>query len=195
MSARRALLLVASAALSATIAVVLATRTDASKSRPLSRISNPGREVALQRGELTRRLGVVNATLLAVRGGRAYYLLHSAHGPCAATGAADKLGDLGSVDCPLGPFPTAERPLLDLSVYEATVHDEGDLSLYRAEGLTADGVAVVAFVRADGTVALRVPVNRNVYSSTSVPSGPIAAVVALDRGGKQLWRSGLTRGG
>ena len=195
MIGRRALILALSATLAAAVAVVLATRTDASKSRPLSRISNPGREVALQRGELTRRLGVVNATLLAVRGTRAYYLLNGAHGPCGATGAADQLGKLGSVDCPLGPFPTAERPLLDLSVYEATAHDAGDLSLYRAEGLTADGVAVVAFVRADGSVALRLPVNRNVYSATAVPTGPIAAVIALDKGGKQLWRSGLTRGG
>jgi hypothetical protein len=79
--------------------------------------------------------------------------------------------------------------VLDLSVYEGASHDSHDVSLYRAEGVAADGVVSIGFLRPNGTVALKVPVSANVYEAGATPSGPIAGLVAYDASGKELWRS------
>ena len=172
-----------------TAAVTLATWTSASKPGALAQVSNSGRVVTLRPDALTRRLGIDKASLLAVRGRRAYYLLATSKGPCAAVGLPGRPSQLGAAQCPEGHFPTPDHPVLDLSVYESTSHEEHQVSLYRAEGIAADGVGAVQFLRPDGTPALTVPVAANVYSTTSVPSGPIAGVAALDTGGKRVWRS------
>ncbi|MBA3736750.1 MAG: hypothetical protein H0W90_16430 [Actinobacteria bacterium] len=168
---------------------VLATRTHASERAHLSQISNEGHHVALQHGSAWRGFGLTSASLLGVRGARAVYRLESKGGPCVGAGPADDPGKLGTVDCPRGPFPTSQRPVLDLSVYEGASHDSHEVSLYRAEGVAADGVASIAFLRPTGTVALRVPVNANVYEANAVPNGPIAGLAAYDAAGKELWRS------
>jgi hypothetical protein len=170
-------------------AVTLATRTNASEQGSLSRISNEGRLVPLRGAKLARALGAQQASLLTVRGARAYYHVDSKDGPCIASGPADLTGELGTVQCPHGPFPSAERPVVDLSVYEATTREKRELSLYRAAGVAADGVATIEFVRPNGSVALTLPVSGNVFAAASVPVGPIAGLVARDAAGKQLWRS------
>ena len=45
------------------------------------------------------------------------------------------------------------------------------------------------FLRPDGSVTLKVPVSDNVYFTTDVPGGAIAGLAAVDKGGKELWRS------
>jgi len=182
-------MLVAAIAAAATAAIVLATLTSASKPGALARISNHGYRITLRSNSLTRNLGIDEASLLAVRGGHAYYLLQTQNGPCGAVGQPDKPDVVGAAQCPQGHFPTAEHPVLDLSVYESATHQLGTVSLYRAEGITADGVAAVQFLRPDGSTALTVPVTGNVFATTSVPSEPIAGVAAVDRGGKRVWRS------
>jgi hypothetical protein len=57
------------------------------------------------------------------------------------------------------------------------------------EGIAADGVAAVEFFRPNGQIALSVPVVDNIYSTSSVPAGPIAGLAAVDKAGKRLWRS------
>ena len=189
MTTRLKLGLVVAALAALAISVALATRTNASEKGSLTRLSNEGRIVALRGGALTRALGTRQASLLAVRGTRAYYRVDGKDGPCLAAGPAGDPGQVGTIQCPRGSFPSADRPVVDLSVYESTSHVRGEMSLYRVAGVAADGVAAVAFLRPDGSVALRVPVSGNVFASNSVPVGPIAGVVALDSGGKQLWRS------
>jgi hypothetical protein len=189
MSRRPILMLGAAVALAATLAVALATLTSASKPGALARISNQGRHVTFRSNALTRSLGIDEASVLTERGGRAYYLLQTQNGPCGAVGQQNKPDTLGAAQCPQGHFPTAEYPVLDLSVYESSTHELGTVSLYRAEGIAADGVAVVQFLRPDGSTALTVPVSGNVYATTSVPSDSIAGVAAVDKGGKRLWRS------
>jgi hypothetical protein len=188
MTRERKFLAVAALLAAASAATVIATRTEASEQGALSRVSNAGRTVDVSQSAFARQTGARRASLLAVRAGRAYYRLES-DGTCFGTGSADALGDLGSVDCPRGPFPTSERPVLDLSVYEATIRGSRELSLYRAEGIAADGVSAIAFLRPNGQVALKVPVSRNVFSATSVPRGPIAGLAALDANDRELWRS------
>ena len=176
-------------AVATAVAVAVASWTSASKPGAFARVSNGGRVVRLRPDALTRRLRIDKASLLAMRGGRAYYLLETGNGPCAAVGTPDRPDQLGAAQCPQGHFPTADHPVLDLSVYESTSHDDQQIVLYRAEGIAADGVAAVQFLRPDGTPALTVPVIGNVYSTAAVPSGPIAGVAALDEGGKRVWRS------
>jgi hypothetical protein len=190
MTRRTKLTLTVAAFLVATAAgSVLVTRTHASERAPLSRISNEGRHVAVERGSVWRSFGLRKASLLAVRGGRAIYGLESKGGPCVGAGPAQDPGKLGTVDCPRGPFPTSQRPVLDLSVYEGASHESHDVSLYRAEGVAADGVVSIAFLRPNGTIALKVPVTANVYEAGATPGGPVAGLVAYDASGKELWRS------
>jgi hypothetical protein len=189
MRRERILILVTALIAAASAATVIATRTDASGQGALARLSTEGRPVDVARSPLARRAGARSASLLAVRAGRAYYRLDGA-GTCFGAGPAAQVGDLGSVDCPRGPFPTSDRPVLDFSIYEATVRGSRELSLYRAEGIAADGVSAVAFLRPNGAIALKVPVSRNVFSASSVPRGPIKGVAALDASGRELWRSG-----
>jgi hypothetical protein len=189
MNRRRAFALAVITVLAVIAAVSAATRGGASEPGALSRLSNEGRQVALVDGNAWRRAGVDHVSLLAVRGTRGLYRLDAKEGPCIGAGPANVPGKLGTVDCPRGPFPTAEQPVLDLSVYEATSHESHEVSLYRAEGVAADGVATIAFLRPNGTVALKVPVHANVYEAGSIPPGPVASVVAYDDAGKELWRS------
>jgi hypothetical protein len=189
MKARRVIGFAIALAAAIAAAVALANWTSASKPGAYARVSNGGRIVRLRPDALTRRLGIDEASLLAVRARRAYYLLETSKGPCAAVGMPDRPDQLGAAQCPEGHFPTAEHPVLDLSVYESTSHEEHQIGLYRAEGIAADGVAAVQFLRPDGTLALTVPVAGNVYSTTSVPSGPIAGLAAIDKGGRRVWRS------
>jgi hypothetical protein len=188
MTRERKFLVVAALLAAVCAATVIATRTEASGQGALSRLSNEGRTVDVARSAFARQTGVRQASLLAVRAGRAYYRLDS-DGTCFGAGPAAQIGELGSVDIPLGPFPTSERPVLDFSVYEGTARGSRELSLYRAEGIVADGVSAVAFLRPNGNVALKVPVSRNVFSATSVPKGPIKGLAALDSSGRELWRS------
>ncbi|MDX6414404.1 MAG: hypothetical protein QOH23_1814 [Gaiellaceae bacterium] len=189
MSRRRVLASAALTVLAVIAAVIAATRGGASERGALSRLSNEGRPVALVDGNVWRPAGVGNVTLLATRGTRTVYSLESKEGPCVGAGPANVPGKLGTVDCPRGPFPTAEQPVLDLSVYEATSHESHEVSLYRAEGVAADGVVTIAFLRPNGTVALKVPVHANVYEEGSIPPGPVSSVLAYDAAGKELWRS------
>lgn len=189
MTTQRWLVLAGASLAAVAISVALATRTNASQPGSLSRLSNEGRIVALRGSEFARVLGTEQASLLAVRGQRAYYRIDGKDGSCLASGPAGEPGNIGSAQCPRGPFPTAERPVLDLSVYESTSRERREMSLYRVEGVAADGVAAVAFLRPNGSVALKVPVVGNVFATTAVPPGPISGISALDRDGKQLWRS------
>jgi hypothetical protein len=189
MSRRTITLVAAVLVASAAAATTIATRTGASEKGGLSRLSNAGRPVKLQGDVMARQVGVRHTFLLAVRGARALYLLETSHGTCLGSGSAADVGQIGAVECPQGPFPTAERPVVDLSVYESTSRGRREVSLYRAEGVAADGVAAIAFLRPSGKVALKVPVSGNVFSAASVPPGPIAGIAAFDSADKELWRS------
>jgi hypothetical protein len=186
---RERLLLLGAAVLIAACAVVpLASWAEASRQSPLARLSNGGRAVPVAQTAFARRARVERVSLLAVRGGRAYYEV-DADGTCFGAGPAADLGALGSVDCPRGVFPAADRPVLDFSIYETTERGSRDLALFRAEGFAADGVSAVAFLRPNGKVALTVPVHGNVFATTAVPKGSIKGLAALDGSGKEVWRS------
>jgi hypothetical protein len=188
MSRERALLLGAATLVVACAVVPLASWAEASRQGPLARLSNSGRTVAPGQTTFARHAAVRSISLLAVRGARAYYKV-DANGTCFGAGPAAAVGALGSVDCPRDPFPTADRPILDFSIYELTDRGSRDYTLFRAEGFAADGVGAVAFLRPNGKVAFTVPVHENVFAATSVPRGQIKGLAALDRSGEEVWRS------
>jgi len=173
------------------IAVAGATGHGARSGTSLSTLSNQGRRVALsaRNARLAKLMKIEAVYLLAIRGKRAYYRAIGSDGMCLGAGPSKSLGELSSEECPYVPFPTAGTPVLDFSVYEGMSHTGRGVSLYRAEGFAADGVASVAFLRPDGVAVLRVPVRRNVFSTSSVPHGPIADVVGYDASGAEVWRS------
>ena len=176
-------------ALAAALTAIVSTKGGAAKRDSLVRLSNDGRKITLQHGVIVREAHLERAALLAVRGRLAVYRLDSRHSTCFGTGDSSEVGQVGSVECAHGPFPTAARPVLDLSIYEGTTHGVRELSLYQAEGIAADGVTAVEFLRPDGSVTLKVPLSDNVYFTTDVPGGAIAGLAAVDKGGKELWRS------
>ena len=188
MTGERVLLLGAAVVIAACAVVPLASWAEASQQSPLARISNDGRAVPAAQTAFARRAGVTRVSLLALRGSRAYYKV-DADGTCFGAGPAGDVGALGSVDCPRGVFPTADRPVLDFSIYETTEHGSRDLTLFRAEGFAADGVSAVSFLRPNGKVAFTVPVHANVFATTAVPRGLIKGLAALDATGKEVWRS------
>jgi hypothetical protein len=187
MSARVKILVGLAVVAAGAVAAVLATRGDAS--RDGASLSNRGRPISVTSREL-KLLKLEHGRLLAVRNDRALYRFTDANGDdCFGAGRANDVGSLGSLVCQRIDFPTTRRPILDLSVYEGDRRGVRELSLYRAEGFAADGIAAVEFFRPDGDVALRVPVAGNVYSTTTVPKGPVWGLAALDRDGKRVWRS------
>ena len=188
MSAPRTLALAAAVATAATAAAAFALRTDAS--RDATRVSNAGSAVGYVRGLAARSAKVRGGRLLAVRGTRALYRLdRPGAAPCYGVGPAVQVGNVDAVTCTRTAFPTAVHPVLDFSVYEGTRRDTRELALFRVEGIAADGVAAVEFLRPNGDVALSVPVAENVYATAAVPRGPIRGMSAVDKAGKRLWRS------
>ena len=181
-------MLTAVVAVAATAAAAFAIRTDASGDR--TRISNDGRALSDVRGLPARTAKIRGGSLLATRGPRALYALERANAaPCYGVGPAADLGNVDGVTCTRGAFPTGAHPILDFSVYESTKRNVRELSLYRVEGIAADGVAQVDFLRPNGEVALSVPVAQNVYATTAVPKGPVKGFAAVDKAGKRIWRS------
>ena len=153
-------------------------------------LSNRGRPSIAIRGLQMKWARITSGNVLAVRQGRAFYRLDRDNGePCFGAGRASRVGTPGSIICPRGGFPTAGNPVLDFSVYESSRHDVRELSLFRAEGLAADGIAAVEFLRPSGRVALTVPVSANVYASSTAPDGPVIGFAAVDDHGKRVWRS------
>jgi hypothetical protein len=173
----------------AVAAGILVTQGGASGSH--AKLSNRGGAAVTIRGLRMRGATINNGNVLAVRNGRAFYRLNVVGGgTCFGVGRASDIGNPGSVTCPAGGFPrTGGDLVLDFSVYEGTRHDLREFSLYRVEGLAADGVAAVEFYRPSGDIALTVPVVANVYTAAIVPKGPIAGFAAVDKEGKRVWRS------
>src|SRR5262245_27907457 len=164
MTRERALLLGAAVLIVACVVVPLASWADASPQSPLARLSNSGRSVAVTQTAFATHARVRRLSLLAVRGARAFYKV-DANATCFGAGPAADVGELASVDCPRGPFPAADRPVLDFSIYEVADRGSRDVSLFRAEGFAADGVSSVAFLRPNGKVAFTVPVRGNVFAT------------------------------
>lgn len=131
------------------------------------------------------------ASRVRVVSGTAFYRLQSATGVCFARGPADASeAAFTFVACPRD-FPS--MPLLDFSTFEAS-RGSTRARVVRFEGLAADNVAAVALLDADGGEMAHVSVVRNVYAgAVAGHSREVAALVALDRDNKIVYRLNLVR--
>jgi hypothetical protein len=185
---RRGLIVLAATATLLTSASVFAVTRGAhgSSGTELFDFSTRGKPVALAWSS-ARAFHVSSATVVALREGRAFYRLVTADGVCYATGPAAEVGMIGGEECPpAGTFPSAARPLLDLSVYEADQHTGHTVHAFRIEGFAADGVATVALRSPSGRESVRVPVSQNVFALHAGSATTVGSVVARDSGGQEV---------
>lgn len=160
---------------------------------PLSTLSATGTPVQLPPGDpRTQRLidaGYDDVSLLATTGGRSFYRLELDSGrACFGTGATGTSWPFGRITCRIAEpyFPSAEMPILDLSVIGM---DRGDAEPHftRVQGLAADGVTTIRILGSGGTVLKSVPVHGNVYSELSPPAGS-ADLAGVDSDGTVVAR-------
>ncbi len=184
---RVALLTVATA-----IGVAIAAATTASSA---PRVPPPGSPAALlpedkrALAEFARSgRNLTGATVLAVRGGRAYYQVANSDGQnCYAVGpvgGTDYL--LGQIEC-VPDFPSEARPVLDFTVVHGGLNPGEAARVYRSEGFTADTVAAIGFTTTSGQLVHVTPVTDNIYSVTAPPTADVSQLVALDSSRKVIW--------
>lgn len=90
-----------------------------------------------------------------------------------------------AVSCAEG-FPSQDYPVLDFTVIHGRFEGAGkvaEMSVWRSEGVAADGIAEVGFGNSAGEVVGTTPVGNNVYRHATVPTGQFIALVALDAAG------------
>ncbi len=169
---------------------------------PLDRVSNRGTPFSslLPRDEqaLTRMRGGVgvpesisaeDVSILATRGDRSFYRLSD---NCYGTGPASPTKQVfGQVGC-TDNFPSAERPVLDFTVFGSTAGPDErpqpqTMTVHTSQGIAADGVAKVALVDADGHVAAETLVLDNIYRFDRVPAGNVTRVVAYSATGEVVF--------
>jgi hypothetical protein len=137
------------------------------------------------------RVGAANLRRIAVRDGRSYYVANLTGGGLCVTitfpGERDPfVGYSCSPD-----FPSAKRPLLDVSRFAGSV---GAPVIRLFEGFAADAVTTVELVTDSGTRVI-VPVKDNVYvRTTDLPDEPVQIILARDSAGSVISRLCLARG-
>ncbi|MDQ4030409.1 MAG: hypothetical protein M3168_05150 [Actinomycetota bacterium] len=142
--------------------------------------SSPEMTAQLESSEL----GGGRIFLLGEISGRHFYRVESVRaGTCFSVGDGVRLE---ATECATGEFPSAQQPVLDLSVVELSTPDAA--RVVRLEGLAADRVDTIRLVNASGAVIATTPVVENLYALTVVPDRPVVALVARDASGRQLAR-------
>lgn len=91
---------------------------------------------------------------------------------------------LGQIRCDPS-FPSSNMPILDFTNwYQASASSAAVIT--RSIGITADGVASVAFEEPDGTLIDTTPVSNDLFEFTKLPTVPVTAIVALDGSGSVI---------
>ncbi len=160
-------------------------------SLPFDRIGTQGTAVTSllprDRNALGRMHGTTGKQVnrLGTSAGRSYYRIGS---NCYAAGPAGPPAEysLGQIIC-VNDFPSTNRPILDFTVFHGDP-TRRDVTVWRSEGIAADGVVKVALEDAAGEIADEARVANNTYSFASIPAGKFTALVAFDADGKEIYR-------
>jgi hypothetical protein len=125
-------------------------------------------------------------SVLATRGDQAYYRVSEG---CYGVGPAPPSSyTLGAIRCPRSPqFPSADLPILDFTTFRGVSSSDQTfpaLTVYRSEGIAADGVAKVAWLDADGRAVAETAVADNIYQFDPVPPGESQSLVAYTASGE-----------
>jgi hypothetical protein len=161
-------------------------------------LASGGRALKLSReavNELRRHHRSTKIALLASQSGQSFYRLGTT-GRCYGVGKssnmrwqpADRVMQIiGSVICGARTaFPSAEAPVLDLSVY-GQARGSNLMSVKRVSGIASDAIGAVGLVSADGLIVRRVPVVNGVFAPADVPAG-VVSLAPMTRSG--LWLRG-----
>jgi hypothetical protein len=126
-------------------------------------------------------------SILARSGERAFYRLGK---DCYGSGPVSPSEyTFGVIKCS-SDFPTAAQPVLDFSIFHSSSGGDAKPSaatLWRSEGIAADGVAKVALVTADGQSIAETAVVDNKYSFSALPAAGGVSLVAYDARGKVVF--------
>lgn len=154
----------------------------------MTRVSSDGPAV-----QISRPLQLHDAVLLATRGERSFYRVKRGATYCYGVGVTPAVAPrtVGQLTCSER-FPSADAPVLSFSIVELRA-GERDFRFLTFEGITADGVATVALLDANGRTALREPVVGNVFSVTRLPKGKLTELRAYDRAGQLVFRQSTKR--
>jgi hypothetical protein len=127
--------------------------------------------------------------LLRSEAGRNFYRVPTTDGnDCFATSAVGSPRLLGALAC--SPDFPEQRPILDFAVFGAD-KPESELRVISVQGIAADRVTEIRVVSRSGQTLKAIPVIGNVYALRDLPTAATpAAVVAVDRDGNILFRSG-----
>lgn len=183
-------LLLAIGVVAGSVGAGLAT-LDTRSAPPLDRVSNQGTPVtagsedakALERLEAT----AAEVSLLGSRGSDSFYRVGDG---CYAMGPSGPVARrLGQIIC-TGDFPSKDRPVLDFTVLHRST--TGEMRIWRSAGITADGVATVAFRTEAGDLVSRVNVSDNVYAVPSPPAAGASEFVAFDSQGTLIYAKPAT---
>lgn len=122
---------------------------------------------------------------LATREGRSIYRIASATGSdCYAVGPANPPDYLfGWTQCSPN-FPSTALPILDFTVFH-------DTTIWRSEGVAADGIARVELRDASANPLADVPVLNNTFHFKGIPAGSIADIAAIDSNGTVVFTHGF----
>jgi hypothetical protein len=158
-------------------------------------ISNAGTPVANVSAHdadtLTSSGAKASLSLLAERGGTAFYSAPADTGAvCYGSGSATT-GHLAVLECPHAAdtasfdFPSKDRPILDMSasVFNA---DTRTTSVVELSGFAADGVASVGIIDENGVVHSAKVID-NVYQF-DLPRVATKALIAIDSNGNEIFR-------
>jgi hypothetical protein len=181
------------AAVAATIAGIVAMSGGAEAGRAVAPLSGKITVTGTPVSDLTardlavleqmQRTGATVYTLGTIDDRVYYKIAHPEQETCYGSGPveAGPYGRFGNLHCG-GNFPSAENPILDLSVYHESA--AGDVSIYRAEGIVADGITSIGFQTPSGKIVGETRVKGNAYRVSAVPAGvALTGLVALDAKG------------
>lgn len=143
---------------------------------PIDRVSNSGTPFTAllptdHRTISALKIAPGEIALLGTNGKRAFYRLGSS---CYAAGPAVPLEGytFGVVKCSTE-FPSAAAPVVDFTIVHSAENSEtapAAGTLWRSEGVAADGVSKLAFVSAEGQVLTEAPVVNNTYHFETTPT-------------------------
>jgi hypothetical protein len=182
----------------ATVGSATVLRAAPSPDSALVGVSNTGTLVAIApTADMALRRAVRNGEaaglqyLLDARGDRAFYRIENGSKPdCFAVGPTGPAGyHFGAIQC--ANFPSAEQPVLPFVLVRGAAGSPP--SLWRSEGIAADGVARMALQDASGKLVARTPVEGNVFRFESIPDGS-AALVGMDSAHKVVYFLPLSLG-
>jgi hypothetical protein len=133
-------------------------------------------------------------SLLATRGERRYFsVANKSRVKCYAVGptqASEYV--LGQVMCATE-FSSGKQPIVDFTVFVQPQSDPTSARILRSEGFASDGVADIAFARADGTIVAAIPVTDNVYHAAALTDQYVTRMIARDASGAEVWSMPLAR--